>query len=48
MKAKQRIYGGESKQSERLIVTAIATFAILAMVVTSAKLLGEFDWHIVI
>ncbi len=47
MKTKQRIYGGEPKHSERLIVTAIAIFAVLAVVITSTKILGEFDWHIV-
>ena len=46
MKCKQQDYEDSSGYIRRLIITGIAILSALAVVIISAKLLGEFIWHV--
>ncbi|MFN0277272.1 MAG: hypothetical protein ACKVRN_01590 [Pyrinomonadaceae bacterium] len=43
---KRDIYKGEPTPMKRLAITVIAIVAVLAVVIITAKLFGEFTWHI--
>ena len=45
MNTKQDIYKGEPTPLKRLAITVIAIVAMLALVIITAKLFGEFTSH---